>query len=159
MNEVRPSLAETAPATAPDPAPDPAGILASLAAPVFVVDGEDHFAYVNPAAEQFFDAGASNLLKRPLTCALPEDSAIFALVRQVRQGAHSVAQTGVTVELPRGGPRFVSIEAAPLAEASDRVVVSLHERSIARKIVLAKRVKKGSGKSRWRFFGGRGKKG
>ena len=128
MSGTRPRLAEAA------AAPDPAGILASLAAPVFVVDGEDRFAYVNPAAEQFFDAGASNLLKRPLAAALPEDSAIFALVRQVRQGANSVAQTGVTVELPRGGPRFVSIEAAPLAEAPAQVVVSLHERSIARKI-------------------------
>ncbi len=109
-------------------------ILASLAAPVFVVDGEDRFISVNPATEQFFEAGASLLVGRPLTTVLPEDSAIFALIGQVRRGATSISASGVTLEILRNGSRFVSIEAAPLVEAADRVVVSLHERSIARKI-------------------------
>ncbi len=45
----------------------------------------------------------------------------------------------------------------PVAARSARSVVEM--RAIARKIVPAKRGKKGGGKSRWRFFGGRGKKG
>jgi two-component system nitrogen regulation sensor histidine kinase GlnL len=45
-----------------------------------------------------------------------------------------VSESGVTLEILRNGSRFVSIEAAPLAEPAGQVVVSLHERSIARKI-------------------------
>ena len=51
-----------------------------------------------------------------------------------RQTGTSVSEEGVTLETPRIGTRFVTIRAALLADSEDAVVVSLHERSMARKI-------------------------
>ncbi len=65
---------------------------------------------------------------------LPLDSPLFALLESVRNSGHSVSEYGVTLETPKLGTRVVTIQAAPLAEDRDRVVVSLQVRSIADKI-------------------------
>jgi two-component system, NtrC family, nitrogen regulation sensor histidine kinase GlnL len=114
--------------------PDPSSILAALSVPLFVVDDADGVSYVNQAAEQFFDTSTAGLIGRPLGEILPEDSAIFGLIRQVREGSYSVSEYGVTLSSPKIGSRFVSIDAAALGDRPGSVVVSIHERSIARKI-------------------------
>ena len=116
---------------------DPAAVLSALPAPVIVIDETDCIALVNPAAEQFFDSGASTLLGRPLTALLPEDSTVTALVRQVRGEARSISESAITIDTLRAGQRHVSVEVAPLGEAAGptgAVVISLHERAIARKL-------------------------
>src|SRR3546814_11481859 len=65
---------------------------------------------------------------------LPEDSPIFGLIRQVREGGYSVSEYGVTIASPKIGTHFVSIDAAALSDRPGSVVVSVHELSIARKI-------------------------
>ena len=115
-------------------APDIAAILGALPNAVLAIDGSDIVRYVNHAAEQFFESSAMPLDGMRLADLLPGDSPIFAILQQVRQTGTSVSEDGVTLETPRIGARFVTIHAAPLAEATRRVVVSLHERSIARKI-------------------------
>ncbi len=114
--------------------PDQASILAALSVPLFVVDEEDCLSFVNQAAEQFFDSSTTNLLGRPLSEILPEDNPIFGLIRQVREGSYSVSEYGVTISGPKIGSHFVSIDAASLGDRPGSVVLSLHERSIARKI-------------------------
>jgi len=111
-------------------------VLNALPEPVFVIDREDCFASLNMAAEQFFEASASLLLDRPLAAVLPSDSPVFDLIRRAREGGYSVAEAGLTIEAPRLGTRFVSIVVAPLGELPGAVVVSLQERSIARKLDL-----------------------
>ncbi len=113
---------------------DPATILNALPAPVVVVDGEDRIALVNPAAEQFFGGGANTLLGRALSVLLPEDSAVAALVRQARGEGRSISESAATIDTPKAGVRHVSVEVAPLGEACASVVISLHERAIARKL-------------------------
>jgi len=113
---------------------DPGAVLGALTAPVFVVDADDRLAYVNLAAEQFFELGAAALVGRALAAVLPGDSPILALIRQVQADGNSVSDSGVSIETARSGARFVSIEVASLAEAPDMVVVSLHERTIARQL-------------------------
>jgi two-component system nitrogen regulation sensor histidine kinase GlnL len=113
---------------------DPGAVLGALTAPVFVVDAGDRLAYVNLAAEQFFELGAAALLGRTLDTVLPGDSPILTLIRQVQADGNSVSDSGVSIETARTGARFVSIEVAPLGEAPDMVVVSLHERTIARQL-------------------------
>src|SRR3546814_6056015 len=54
--------------------PEQSSVLAALAVPLFVVDGDGHFSFANQAAEQFFDSSTANLLGRPLSDMLPEDS-------------------------------------------------------------------------------------
>ena len=113
---------------------DPAAVLNALPAPVIVIDESDRIALVNPAAEQFFDSGASTLLGRPLSVLLPADSTVTALVRQVRGEARSISESAVTIDTLRAGPRHVAVEVAPLSEGAASVIISLHERAIARKL-------------------------
>src|SRR3546814_149337 len=114
--------------------PEQSSVLAALAVPLFVVDGDGHFSFANQAAEQFFDSSTANLLGRPLSDMLPEDSPIFGLIRQVREGGYSVSEYGVTIASPKIGTHFVSIDAAALSDRPGSVVVSVPELSNARKI-------------------------
>ena len=114
---------------------DPMAILNALPEPVFVVDAEDCIAHANPSAEHFFKSSLSAMAGRGLDHFLPSDSPVHALVAQVRRGGHSVNQYGVTLESPRFGTRFVSLGAAAMSESGEgSVVISIQERSIARKI-------------------------
>jgi two-component system nitrogen regulation sensor histidine kinase GlnL len=114
--------------------PDGALVLNAIARPILVIDGEDAISYLNQAAEQFFKTSASGLLGRPLDDVLPADSPIFSLIAQVRGGAQSVTEYGITLETPKIGTHDVSIDATAVAEQPGSVVLSLQERSIARKI-------------------------
>jgi two-component system, NtrC family, nitrogen regulation sensor histidine kinase GlnL len=113
---------------------DAGAVLAALPDPVLVIDRADRMRYANAAAEQFFDTGAATLLASSLVDFVPADSPLFVLVESVRSSGHSVSEYGVTLETPRLGTRIVTIQAAPLAEDRDGVVVILQERSIADKI-------------------------
>lgn len=115
-------------------APEAAAILGALPEAVLVVDSDDVVRFVNHSAEQFFESGASVLDGIGLREMLPADSPLFAILHQVRQSGTSVSEEGVTLESPRIGSHFVTIRAALLAEGDGAVVVSIHERSIARKI-------------------------
>ncbi len=126
------SRARRGPAT--DVPVETGAVLAALTDPIVVVDAADRMRYANAAAEQFFETSAATLITSSLGYFLPFDSPLFALVESVRQSGHSVSEYHVTLETPKLGTRVVTIQAAPLAEDRDRVVVTLQERSIADKI-------------------------
>ena len=113
---------------------DAAAILSALPEPVLVIDAAGAIAYLNAAAEQFFQGGSAALIGRPLADLLPADSPVFRLIEQVREGGHSVSEYGITIEAPRIGAHYVSVGVAAMTEPEGSVVVSLQERSIARKI-------------------------
>ena len=113
---------------------DAGAILNTLPDAALVVGGEGEILYANAAAEQFFDAGAALLIGRPLDSFLPADSPLFPLIAQVRRTGTVVAEYGVTMTGPRIGSRQVTLKVAPLAEAPNAVVLSLHEHSMAEKI-------------------------
>lgn len=113
---------------------DPGGILNSLPDPVLVVGPDDEIVFVNLEGQEFFDAGTSMLVGTSLADWLPGDSPFFSLIAQVRESGCSVSEFGVTLDTPRIGEHLVTVTAAPLGEPADHVVVSLHERSIARKL-------------------------
>ena len=113
---------------------DAAAILSALPEPVLVIDEAGAIAYLNAAAEQFFQGGSAALIGRPLADLLPADSPVFRLIEQVREGGHSVSEYGITIEAPRIGTHYVSVGVAAMTEPESSVVVSLQERSIARKI-------------------------
>ena len=114
--------------------PDSAAVLSALAVPLFVVDRQGCITFVNQAAEQFFATSRTTLIGLPLLDLLPEDCPVIGLIEQARDGGHSISETGVTLTSPKIGSHFVSIDAAVMAEFPGSVVVSIHERSIARKI-------------------------
>src|SRR5487761_1551497 len=111
--------------------PDPTQILSALPEPLIVVDADDRVCFVNAAAEQLFDTGAATMVGTVLGDMLPIDGPLFALIASVRESGHSVSEYGVTLETPRLPARFVDIQAAPLSEVRDRVLLTFQERSIA----------------------------
>lgn len=113
---------------------DASAVLAALPDPVLVVDGRGCMLFANAAAEQFFDTSAVTLLGGSLAGLLPADSPIFALLSTVRENGHCVSEYGVTIEMPRLGSHVMTVQATPIAEDRDEVVVILQERSIAHKI-------------------------
>jgi two-component system nitrogen regulation sensor histidine kinase GlnL len=109
-------------------------VLAALPDPVLVVDEQGTLRYANHAAEEFFDAGTTMLLGLPLPGLLPPDSPVFALIDSVRRTGASVSEYGVGVDMPRIGPRTLTVQAAPMGDGTDLVIVTLQARSIADKI-------------------------
>jgi two-component system nitrogen regulation sensor histidine kinase GlnL len=118
----------------PEIAVEAHAVLAALPDPVLVVDEQGTLRYANHAAEEFFDAGTTMLLGLPLPGLLPPDSPVFALIDSVRRTGASVSEYGVGVDMPRIGPRTLTVQAAPMGDGSDLVVVTLQGRSIADKI-------------------------
>ncbi|NIA67353.1 PAS domain-containing protein [Pelagibius litoralis] len=114
--------------------PDSSAVLSALAVPLFVVDATGCISFVNQAAEQFFASSRNSLIGRPLLDLLSEDSPVVGLIHQARAGEQSISETGVTLTGPKIGSHFVSIDAAVMADFPGSVVVSINERSIARKI-------------------------
>src|SRR6185312_6484361 len=109
-------------------------VLGALPDPVLVIDVAGRLLYANAAAEQFFDSSTMTLLGTPLTQLLPPDSPVFALLDNVRDSGHSISEYGVTLETPRLGSHIMTVQAAPIAEDRDEVVLTLQERTIAHKI-------------------------
>ncbi|HKS88649.1 MAG TPA: ATP-binding protein [Stellaceae bacterium] len=115
-------------------APDPAGLLAALPNPVVALDRSGIVRLVNPAAEQFFGAGAAALVGQPLADALPPHSPLLLLADAVWRSGGSIAEYDVPVEGPRFAARTVTIEGAPAGEGGELIVLTLHERAMADKM-------------------------
>jgi two-component system nitrogen regulation sensor histidine kinase GlnL len=113
---------------------DPLAILNALPEPVFVVSESGYVIHANPAAEQFFQTGLAALAGRGLDYFFAPDSPLNALIAQARREGRSISQYGVTLDSARLGTHFVSLGAAPMGDGGHDVVVSIQERSIARKI-------------------------
>lgn len=113
---------------------DADGVLNALSTAVVVIDGDNAIVHLNGAGEQFLQGGAQHLKGRPLAELLPVDNPLFSLIEQVRGNGNAVSEYGVTLESPRIGRHFVNLQATPLSEGSDMVVVTLQQRSIADKI-------------------------
>ncbi len=111
--------------------PDMGALVNALPSPVLAVDGDDKLIFVNPAAEQFFETGASLLAGMSLRELVPGDSPLLALVRQARETGASLSESNISVASPRTGMHLVGAEVAPLTENPRAVAVVLHERSIA----------------------------
>src|SRR5215469_12709488 len=105
----------------PEIAVEAHAVLAALPDPVLVVDAQGVLRYANLAAEEFFDAGTTMLLGLPLPGLLPPDSPVFALIDSVRRTGASVSEYGVGIDMPRVGPRTLTVQAAPLGDDSDFV--------------------------------------
>lgn len=122
------------PTDAVRPPVDAEGIFSALLLPILAVDRAGIVAMVNPAAEQMFQSSAAHLVGHPLSEHIPADSPLFALIEQVRSAGNAVAEYGLTLETPRMGRHFVNIQAAPLIDPHEGVVIVFQPRSIADKI-------------------------
>jgi two-component system nitrogen regulation sensor histidine kinase GlnL len=113
---------------------DPDLVLGALPSIVIVVDASLAIRYVNSAAEQFFQGSAKMLAGQRLDQLIPADNPLFALLRQARTGGNSVAEYHVTLASPRIGHHTVDVQATPMADTLDAVVIAMQERSVTVKI-------------------------
>src|SRR6185369_2069793 len=118
---------------APSSVLDVGAVLSALPDAALVVGADNEILYVNPSAETFFDAGSLVLRATKIDDLVPPDSPLLVILSQVRRSGASVSDEGVTIETPRIGEHFVTLQAAPMLD-SDDVVLTIHERSIARKM-------------------------
>ncbi len=122
-------------ANAPSPEQlDAASVLNALPDPVLVIDGTGQIVYANSAAELLLRVSASYMRNRTLADFIPHDSPVLLLVERVRSSQSSMSQHGVRLETPRMGEHLVQVDAAPMADQPDTVILSIREQSIARRI-------------------------
>lgn len=113
---------------------DGGAVLNALADPIIVAEADGMIVYANAAAEEFFATSLSHMIQTGLAHLLPSDSPLFSLIRNVASGGHRVSEYEVELDTPRIGPHLVTLQVAPASDAPGRVVVSIHDQSIARKI-------------------------
>jgi two-component system, NtrC family, nitrogen regulation sensor histidine kinase GlnL len=113
-------------------APDMAQILSALPVPVLLLDPENHFRYVNHAAEQFLGISAASLAQLRLRDLVAEDNPLFLLVEQVRQSDSSVSDHDLTVDSPRLYKQSITVQGSPLPEEPGAVLLVLQDPSAAR---------------------------
>jgi two-component system nitrogen regulation sensor histidine kinase GlnL len=109
-------------------------VLNAMASGVLVVDGEFRVVFVNPAAEQLFGASRAVLEQRPLADLVPDDSALFDLIRRVQLAGNSISDYGVELPLNRSLRRLVDLHVSPLAERPGHCLVVLHPCSVAHRL-------------------------
>jgi two-component system, NtrC family, nitrogen regulation sensor histidine kinase GlnL len=111
---------------------DPLTLLGALPVPTVLLDGENRFRYANQAAEQFLGLSMLQLRQMSLHTLLPADNPLFSLLGVVRTQGVTIADHDLTLESPRLAKRGIAIQAAPLSEDGDCVILTLQDSSAAR---------------------------
>ena len=114
------------------PRPDLAALMSALPIAVVVLDAENHFIFVNPAAEQFLGVSRSQLAHLQLTDLVAQDNPIFMLIDQVRLGHSSVSDHDLNLEGPRLRKRGITVQGTGLPETDGNVLLMLQDASAAR---------------------------
>jgi len=114
--------------------PNAAQILNAMPQPVITVSKDLRVEFVNDAAEQFFGASRTVLLRHSLSEFVSFGSPLLSLIRQVMEHNASVNEYGVELASQRFGERAVDIQVSPIVDAPGRVLVILQERTIAHKM-------------------------
>ena len=112
-------------------------ILAHLPNPVFVIDDQDHFTYLNNAAEMFFHSSQVMLIGAPLATLILADSPLFSMLSRARSQQVSVADQGVEFASPRIGMKLVNVQISPYGErgpAEGQLLVTIQERALAERL-------------------------
>ncbi|HCP01230.1 MAG TPA: two-component sensor histidine kinase, partial [Rhodospirillaceae bacterium] len=113
---------------------DPMLVLNSLSDVIIAVGEENIVCYVNHAAEQLFEAGASGIVGHSLDKHIMPDNPLFFMIKKSRQDGASCAERGIRIDGPRLTEREMAVQSQPLFDGSALVVLSLHEQTLARHI-------------------------
>jgi two-component system nitrogen regulation sensor histidine kinase GlnL len=116
------------------PALDAMAMLGALPVPTVLLDADNRFRYANQAAEQFLGLSMLQLGHMTLHALLPEDNPIFALLHQVRTNGSTISDHDLTLESPRLHKPGITVQAAPLTEEPDSVLLTMPDSSAARSL-------------------------
>ena len=109
-------------------------IFAALPNPVFVLDRENQFIYLNQAAEIFFQSSRMMLLGTPLTSIMPADSNFLSMVSRARAQSISVGDQGVELAGPKIGLKLVNVQITPFGDREPRLLITIQERALAERL-------------------------
>ena len=109
-------------------------ILAALPNPVFVLDLENRFIYLNQAAEIFFQSSQTILLGTALTSIIPADTNFLSMVRRARAQSISVGDQGVELAGPKIGLKLINVQITPFGDREPRLLISIQERALAERL-------------------------
>ncbi len=111
-----------------------AQILSILPNPLFVLDAEDRFVYLNQAAEMFFQSSEMILHGQPLNGFLPADSSVLSMLQRARAQNVSVGDQGIEIASPKIGMKLVNVQITPFGEQPPRLLISVQERALAERL-------------------------
>jgi two-component system nitrogen regulation sensor histidine kinase GlnL len=110
-----------------------AQILASLPNPIFVLDADNCFTYLNQAAEMFFQSSQMILFGTPLEGFIPADSSLFSMLRRARDQHVSVGDQGLELAGPKLELKLVNVQISPFGDTL-HLLVSIQERALAERL-------------------------
>jgi len=112
--------------------PDLVALMSALPVPVVLLDAENRFRFINPAAEQFLGVSVAQARQLGLADLVPFDNPIFLLIEQVRQNELTVSDHEMTLESPRLRKHGITVQGTPLLEEPGSVLLVLQDASAAR---------------------------
>jgi two-component system nitrogen regulation sensor histidine kinase GlnL len=116
-------------------APVARAIIDAMPNPLIIVDDHGRICLANGAAENFFQASSTLLIRHRLGDLMPFSSPIFNAVDQARITAGQVNEYAVGVGSPRfGGERLVDLQTTLMADDPRFVIIMLLERTMVHTI-------------------------
>jgi two-component system nitrogen regulation sensor histidine kinase GlnL len=109
-------------------------ILAAMPASLIVVDRAGRIRFVNPAAEQLLGSSAAALAGAVLTDVFAPASPLLSLLDRVWEAGSTISEYDVEIDGPRFAARLATVQAAPIGEPAELLMLMLHERAIADKL-------------------------
>ena len=114
--------------------------------PVFMLDENDRFLWLNHAAEGFFHSSQAMLVPMQMSELLISDSPFFSLVRRARQSERPVSDKSLRLISPKFGVRNAAIQVTPLLVSENvdergAVLVTLQEQGLTDKLAAQNTVK------------------
>ena len=114
--------------------------------PVFMLDENDRFLWLNHAAEGFFHSSQAMLVPMQMSELLISDSPFFSLVRRARQSERPVSDKSLRLISPKFGVRNAAIQVTPLPVSENvdergAVLVTLQEQGLTDKLAAQNTVK------------------
>ena len=113
-------------------APEHSAMLSALPVACALIDADNRFRYVNPAAEQFFALSIAQLSHLALGDLVPADSPLFGLIEQVRAGDVVVSDHDLSFDSPRLQRRSVTVQGTPVPEEPGHILLIFQDESAAR---------------------------
>ncbi len=114
--------------------PSSLAMLNTISHAVLAVGAGNDIKFANQAAESLLAVSAAGLEGRQLADFIPADNPVFYALEQARRTGASVAESEVVLEGKKFGPNLVAVNADPVVDEDGCVVITLHERSLARRI-------------------------
>ncbi len=114
--------------------------------PVFIVDEDNKFLWLNHAAESFFQSSQAMLISTQMSELITEDSEFFSLIRRACYSGRPVSDKSLRLISPKFGVRDAAIQVTPLpadtlSGENRAILVTLQEQGLIEQFAAQNTVK------------------